>query len=158
MNILKTIRRRRPVHALAFEEILGLDLIHIGEGSFREVYNISGTRLVVKVPLNSAAMDFQTSITHSRREIRRIRQVLRRKNLTHIRRYVPKVYYADYKNGIIVMEMLHRLGKVPRAAEDVIAHLLEDTFSCINNCSDASYDNLGYNGRGQIKVLDWGCV
>lgn len=152
MNILKTIRRRKPTTVDEFEEVLGLDLISLCGGSFREAYNIFGTRLVVKIPYDGPG------VSHSRREIRRIRQVLRRKNLTHVRRYVPKLYYADYKNGILVMEMLHRVGKVSRVSEDIIAHLLEDTFPCVCNDSDASSTNLGYDGRDQIKVLDWGCV
>ena len=125
----------------------------LGYGSFREVYNIFGTSLVVKIPIEGDG-----NVTHSRREIRRIRQVLRRKNLTHVRRYVPKIYYVDYKNGIIVMERLQKIGKITRATEDVICHLFEDTFPCINNDSDADSKNLGLNSRGQIKVLDWGCV
>lgn len=153
MNILKIIRRRKPTTVDEFEAVLGLDLISIGRGSFREVYNIFGTRLVVKIPLEG---DYDR--IHSRREIRRIRQVLRRKNLTYVRRYVPKVYYVDYKNGILIVEQLQKIGKITRATEDVICHLLEDTFPCINNDSDADSKNLGLDGRGQIKVLDWGCV
>ena len=161
MNILKTIRRHKPTSVEEFEDELGLDLIAMDNGSFREVYNISGTRLVVKIPMEidlDGCGVHAMAAAHSRREIRRIRQVLRRKNLTHIRRYVPKVYYADYKSGVIVMEMLRDIGKVDRAAENIIAHMLEDTFPCVNNCSDAKSTNLGINTRGQIKVLDWGCV
>lgn len=153
MNILKTIRRRKPTTVDEFEDVLGLDLLPLDSGAFREVYNISGTRLVVKIPIKGDG-----NVTHSRREIRRIRQVLRRKNLTYVRRYVPKVYYVDYKNGILIVEQLQKIGKITRATEDVICHLLEDTFPCINNDSDADSKNLGLDGRGQIKVLDWGCV
>lgn len=158
MKIIDKIKRRRPITKFDFEEMLGIDLIGLDHGCFREVYHISGTRLVVKIPMEGDCNSTRRcNISHARREIRRIRQALRIKSLRHIRRYVPKIYHMDYESGVIVMDRLHMMT-VPKESEDVIAHMFEDTFRCIGNDSDLSKQNLGYDGRGQIKVIDWGCV
>jgi len=156
-KLVQKLKYHRPTTAKAFEELLGRDLIRIDSGCFREVFAIQGTRLVVKIPFTERN-EHHYSLVHARREIRRVKQVLRNKKYRALWRYVPKIYYSDYATGIVVMTLLNKVGKVSKEAEKTVDNLMEDTFSCIGHQADAEYTNLGYDGRGQIKILDWGCI
>ena len=156
-KIISRMKQYRPQFADEFEQMIGPTLTEIGKGGcFREVFHIEGTRAVIKFPMQDETGNY--SVIHSRREIRRIKQVMRSKKYKHIQRYVPKMYYSDYKNGILIMQFLHDVGDAPEDAQDIIGKMLEDTFCCISKDSDVNKINMGYDGRGQIKVLDWGCV
>ena len=155
-KIISRMKQYRPMFADEFEQMIGPTLTEIGSGCFREVFHVEGTNVVIKFPM----MDEEglSNITHSRREIRRIKQVMRSKKYKHVRRYVPKMRYYDYSNGILMMQLLFGVGDVPKEVAKPIQDMLKDTFSCISNTPDAESTNLGYDGRGQIKLLDWGCV
>ena len=148
-ELIRKMNRFRPTSQEEFEDAISLNLVHLDSGCFREAYVIKGTRIVIKFNLDPA-MKY-----HARREMRVIKRIFHRKSLRHLRRYVPKVYYQDYKNGVIVMELLSKVGKISAEAGGVIDQMFQDTFK--RGGSDANYTNLGKNGRGQIKVLDLGC-
>ena len=120
------------------------------------MFHIPKTNIVIKFP--SLEENSTVSRSHSRREIRRIKQVLRLRRYRHFRRYVPKIFYVDYQNGVLMMELLYEVGKASRPVEKIIDQMLADSFPCLGHRADATGDNLGVNVRGQIKVLDWGCV
>jgi hypothetical protein len=151
-RIINRLRRHRPASYSDFRACTGVNLTEVGYGCFRKTFHIDGFNAVVKFPIES------WGISHSRREIRRLQQVMRRKTLRHLVRYAPKMLYADYKRGIVVMEYLSVIGKsmyVPQSLQDAIGRMLEDTFA---GSSDTKGGNLGYNARRQLKLLDWGCV
>jgi hypothetical protein len=155
-KIISRMKQYRPISADEFEQMIGARLDCIGEGCFREVFRIEGINAVIKFPMQAA--DGNWSTTHSRREIRRIKQIMCSKKYRHVKRYVPRMHHYDYINGILIMQLLYLVGEVPKESVKPIQHMLKDTFPCINNMPDAESTNLGYDGRGQIKVLDWGCV
>ena len=63
----------------------------------------------------------------------------------------------DYKHGVIAMEYINT-GVVPPELCSVIEKMFQDTFPSRRWGADISSTNLGYNNRGQIKVVDWGYV
>jgi hypothetical protein len=155
-KIISKMKQYQPMFADEFERMIGPELQDIESGCFREVFRITGTNTIIKFPLQDETG--KCCITHSRREIRRIKQIMRNKKYKHIRRYVPKMHYYDYTNGILIMQLASEVGKIPKEVSKPIEDLFKDTFPCISNLPDAQSTNLGYDGRGQIKLLDWGCI
>lgn len=153
-KIISRMKQYRPQFADEFEQMIGPTLNEIGSGCFREVFHIEGTNVVIKFPMQED--NTRWSINHSRREIRRIKQIARNEKYRHVRRYVPKTYYYDYQNGVLIMQRLLDL-KISKEVCKPITDMFKDTFFCISDQPDV-YGNVGYDGRGQIKLLDWGCV
>lgn len=149
-SLVHKVNKHKPTTPEDFMDVTGAELIELDQGCFREAYAVAGKRVVVKFLLNPEAK------SHPRREIRRVREILRKKTLRHLRRYVPKFYYMDYSSGVVMMEELNRVGKVSEDTGAVVEKIFEDTFR--RGCADTNYTNLGYDGRGQIKVLDLGGV
>lgn len=157
-SVVQKLKRHRPTSAEEFKKLLGVELVHAGRGGSREAFAIKGTRLIVKFPMYKES-DYQCARAHARKEIRRIQQIRTHERYRALRRYIPKFYYIDCENGIVVMEMLNRVGKVPNSVCAVLDKFLGDTFRTRGGC-DIGYNNLGFSVRGQIKILDWGwgCV
>lgn len=152
-KIINRLRRNRPTSYADFRAATGVNLVETGCGVFRKTFRLQGYNVVVKFPLEDYG------VVHSRREIRRIREVMRKKTLRHLVRYAPKLFYVDYKNGIVVMEKLSVVNKdssIYAEIQKMTSNLIEDTFR--NGSADSKYCNLGYNSREQLKLLDWGCV
>ena len=95
---LKLIRKHGPVTPNDFKK-LGLGLASIGAGVFREVARIKGCDLVVKFPLEEKG-GYSYGIQHSISEMNRIARLSR---VPELKPHLPKVFYFDRKNGIIVM-------------------------------------------------------
>ena len=96
---LKLIRKHSPTSPEAFKK-LGLRLSYLGAGVFREVARIQGCDLVVKFPLDDGAGCYAEGIAHSLSEMKRIERLAR---ISEMKPHLPKVFYFDRKNGIIVM-------------------------------------------------------
>jgi hypothetical protein len=153
--LIDKIKKASLLTVESIEASVGKELVLLGSGCFRSAYKISGTCLVVKIPFEQRKDD-RCSLFHSRREIRAVTKVLSRKSLKHFRRYVPKIYFADYKTGIIVMEMLDTKVDPDKETEKVLRNMFIDTLK--NYSSDVGCGNTGYDRRGQIKIIDWGCI
>ena len=152
-SMVKKLRLLRPRNATEFENLLQVKLVPAGSGGFREAFAIKNSRVIVKFPMSGGS-----SVRHARREIRRIQQILKSEKFFYLRRYVPKIYWWDYKTGVIVVVMLNRVSEATSADTDIVTNMLKDTFSTVGGAPDTAYTNVGYDGRGQLKVLDWGCV
>ena len=98
---LKLIRKHEPVTPNDFKK-LGLGLASIGAGVFREVAQIKGCDLVIKFPLEEKG-GYAYGIQHSISEMNRIARLSR---VPELKPHLPKVFYFDRKNGIIVMQYL----------------------------------------------------
>jgi hypothetical protein len=149
-EVVRRLKMARPYEASDLEGVLCVK--EMDSGCFRTAYHVTGTRIVIKFPMESCGR------SHSRREIRRIREILNRVSLRHMRRYVPKIYYADYQNGVLALELLGSVGHVSNAECIMLEHLAADTFYRSPSNTDLSYTNIGRNSRGQIKILDLGSI
>jgi 5-methylthioribose kinase len=142
---------------------LGLRLRDISDanGAFRVVYKINGLDLVVKVPY------FDSGILHSKAEIKALSRINRLKKYKIIREYMPDVYYANTKTGIIVMRYYKPLKytKINIAAVSILYSLVESVWlecaSSLAGCTDISVNNCGIDAPNSysytIKVIDLGC-
>jgi hypothetical protein len=104
---IKHIQKAKPRTIEDFES-LGFRLKRIGGGVFRGVYRIKSFPLVVKFPRD------EPYDRHSRAEMRKIKKL---SEFPFLRRYLPKVYYYDPKNGVIVMELYHPFSDNVDAAD-----------------------------------------
>jgi hypothetical protein len=147
-SILKLLNRIRP------EEIEGLlhalPTTFIGAGVSRNTFHISNSRWVIKFPMPHG-------IGHSRREIKVIKAITNKKRFRHLARYRPKVLYLNSSTGVVVIEQLHNVDNVPWSEGIIIERMFQDTLGTRANI-DLSYSNMGYNGRGQIKIADFGGI
>ena len=98
-QVLRIIRRNSPTTPEAFKK-LGLRMKPLGAGVFRRVFRIGGCDLVVKFPLSEDSC-FAEGIQHSVSEIKRIERLSR---IDELKPHLPKIFYFDRKNGIIVMQ------------------------------------------------------
>ena len=77
-------------------------------GVFREVYRIVGVPLVVKFPLGDSYSETSEGRRHTNAEVNRIKRL---SAFPVMRKYLPKVYYHDKTDGIVVMRHYPELDK-----------------------------------------------
>ena len=121
----------------------GIKLRYLDEGVFRRVFKVSGCPLVIKFPL---AGEFNDGVQHSISEVARIKRLGRVKELIP---HLPKIFYHDRKNGVLVMQFYPRprddahtvelLGKIIKKLVSRIARV---------QMSDIHSDNVRKRYRG----------
>lgn len=124
----------------------------LGSGISRTAYSIPGTNKVVKV-----AYWADGGQTHH--EIKTIEAISTKKKFHHLRRYLPKMFYHDLEKGVVILERLDTknrrlIREKLDAFENRLRHIKYGNY--LN--SDLHEENVGLTKRGQIKVLDLGCV
>lgn len=155
-ELIRSLRRSRPANAAEFTACTGRALSLLGSGWRRETYRIKGTELVVKFPMQFVELPSEAAvcIRHARAEMRIITNILRRKSLRHLRRFVPKVFYFDHKTGVMVVERLFTKPKPSADVQAIIYRMVQDTF---NSHRALDIDcNIGRDSRGNYKVIDFG--
>lgn len=159
-RLLRLLKKHRPKTAADYRVRIGR-LVKLGEGCFRTCYLIPKTRVVIKFPISNNDDRYEDSLYHSRQDIRVIRDILSKARLKALRKYVPRVFYTSPKTGVIVMERLRQRSVTKRQADAVEtifqAHVKNtedyDSMDLADNRS-----NFAFDARGQIKVLDYGCI
>ena len=151
---LKLIRKHEPVTPKEFRK-LGLGLESIGEGIFREVAKIKGCDLVVKFPLSDGGGCYSEGIQHSISEMNRITRLAR---VPELKPHLPKVFYFDRANGIIVMQYYPPLGEAD--AVEYLGKIVKKLVSkmCKIAMSDIHDGNIRKKRKGweQLVFIDLG--
>ena len=152
---LKLIRKHQPSNPAAFVK-LGFRLNYIGAGVFREVARIAGCDLVVKFPLIPEGDDEgPEGIAHSASEMQRIEKLAR---VAELKPHLPKVFYFDRKNGIIVMQFYPELK--PDAAVELLGKIVKKLVSRVGRVamSDIHDGNVRRKRKGwdQLVFTDLG--
>jgi hypothetical protein len=124
---------------------------YLDSGCFRSVYLLPDIDCVIKFPI------VKSSNYHSRREILISDKIRRRRSLKHLVRYIPKIYYADLKTGVVVMERLFSAKRSDMECLGIIRNIFKDSLGPRSG-GDIYWSNSGRNRRGQIKVLDLGLI
>ena len=134
---LSKIKRHRPATIAAFRGLF--DLQKIGYGVFRQAHRIKGTKLVVKLPRSLSLASLGESVIHSRDEIKRIEKL---KTLPELRPHLPRIYYYDLNNGVIVMQE-YKIDNIENSKllGRVIQKLIKRLIGV--NCSDIHSGNIG---------------
>jgi hypothetical protein len=158
-RLIQLLKKHRPKTPEAYRASIG-KLRYIDAGAFRACYRVLNMPLVIKFPLSDDDYDDDDGWHHARQEIKVIRVLLSKAKFRPLRKYVPRIFYADYRRGILVTEHLDQ-----RKISQDVAEVVEAVFSKYvkpdseyDSCDFDSEDNLGRDAHGQIKVLDFGCI
>ena len=94
-----------------------------GRGSYRNVFTVQGLPIAIKIPQDFYTDNMKDSIQHSRVEITEFRRLNRLKSAKRLLKYLPKLYYSDYQNGIIILQKIDRRlrssGTKQKAVEEI---------------------------------------
>jgi hypothetical protein len=140
------IKRYQPKTLGEFER-LGFKMVHLGGGCFRTVYAIKETDLVVKFAENGETI-------HNVDEVARIRSLGKHK---WFRGHLPKVYYYDHANGIVVMHRYYRVRN-KRKYWDAVCRFIEKLIDKATGVevNDVHEDNLFVDDNGKVTFVDLG--
>jgi hypothetical protein len=160
-EFLRKVRKKKPKNADEFRKIAPLR--SRGSGAYREAFTIVGQNLVVKFPrlkrYRKGGPAHRANIAHARREMYVIGQIKKRDRFKHLRRYLPKIFYMDWKRGIIVMEKLN-FERVNRAwfkrQQEMLSIMVEDTAGMENGGPDIGWHNVGEDNIRRMKIVDLG--
>jgi hypothetical protein len=157
--VVKILRKHKP--KTADQAIAaGIPLKFFGEGCSRQVFRVSGLKMVVKFPMactdpkgnNTASYNLR----HAQQEIRAFRRIRKMKSGAHIRKHLPEVYYEDARRGVIAMKQYRRHSCMD--FESLKAECLNNylrIFFCVDEVNDYGGDNFGIE-NGVLKILDLG--
>lgn len=149
---LRLIRKHRPASLFVAHQ-LGLRLVHLGSGVFRNAYRIKETYLVIKF-IREDGDEY-----HAREEIKNLNKL---KTSKALRKCLPRLYYFDKKSGTSVWEFFPERFNQRNLVEkmgDLIGKLARELTGA--NFQDVHTDNIRADGFGYyqqiIKFIDLGC-
>lgn len=150
-QVINLLKKHKPKNAIEARGI-GLRLRQIGQGAYRAVYAVRDLPLVVKFPTpywSSSGM--KSAIDHARFEIR----TLKRLSTTKMKQYLPKIYFTNWKTGVVCMKKVKPLrssGARSKARQDI-----EKFFRLNKNEHDFAWQNLAKNGKRTV-IIDLGMI
>lgn len=130
----------------------GLKLKAIGSGAYRQVYEIIGYEVVVKIPTFLS----EEGGSHSRIEWNAFKKVSKIKKYKQLRPFLPKIYTCS-RNGIVLMKKYDSVkGKrrLFRIQLTQIQEILDDLFD--GSWLDIYWQNVAIHGN-KLKIIDFGC-
>lgn len=144
----------------------GLTLKFIGDGGFRVVFKISGTGLVVKVPMTE--MDqaelghnyAHTPIIHAKTEWSYRKKVMREKKYEFFRPYMPALHCLVPSTGVLLADYYRPLPYARTKYDAEIDQIIGSLAAIGVNDGDVAKDkkdNYGISSDGQLKIIDLGC-
>jgi len=159
-EIIKLFKEYKPKTAKEARNI-GLSLTRLASGAFREVYAInkqdSANRLVVKFPISGASKE--GNLEHARHEIYVIRKITRIQKFAALRPFIPAMYYADTRNGVLLTDYYHKVGQSKAV---FVGHVLQQVADAIFDDEGDDRDIAGYNimqtREGEFKIIDLGLL
>lgn len=156
-SVVELLKKYKPKFRSDFKK-LGLKLKFIGSGAFRNAYQIIDTNLVVKFPNDP---EYYEDVEHSQDEIYHIRTINKNAKYKVLRPFIPKLHYANYKYGVIVMDKFQKVRYNDKAAVAVV-NVLNEVMNAITGHKSGWYDlsiwNIGIDWDGAYKVLDLGLL
>ena len=156
--VVKILRKHTPKTA---EQAIaaGIPLKYFDEGCSRQVFRVSGLKMVVKFPMACTDPKGNTAsynLRHARQEIRGFRRIRKLKSGAHIKKHLPEIYYEDARRGVIAMKMYRRHTyrdyESPKA--ECLSNYLSIFFCCGEN-NDYGGNNFGIE-NSVMKILDLG--
>ncbi len=163
MNIRTAIRRIKKFKPTTPEEFADAgvpvldDKKFVHAGVFREVYRIVGVPLVVKFPFGDSYLEPSGGRKHTNAEVNRIKRL---SAFPVMRKYLPKVYYHDKTNGIVVMR--HYAELVKDGTDDTIINkfiqdLIKDiTGIRLGDVHDGNIRSHNGSNTGRPILIDLG--
>jgi len=122
----------------------------LDEGCYRKVYSILGTGTVIKFPFAAKKEYLSDSIAHALREMMAFSKVRKRRKF---RKHLPKIYYQDLLNGVMLMKE-YRRGGTDDWKEKALIRRFRNSFR--SPCGDLGWYNMGRDEKGTNIFLDLG--
>lgn len=149
-EVIALVREKQPKDKKAFAK-LGLTLEQIGEGVYRKVYKIKGTKLVVKIPNKG-----KSSITHAISEYEAVYYTKKDNKCEAIHNLLPEVYYFNNDTGIMLMRYYYPIRSNKYMISSLVKQLVEAVHPYAKKKStDIHSDNIGRAGYHPV-ILDLG--
>ena len=145
-QIIKILRTVKPTCPSSLKGKLRIK--ELGTGIGRKAFRIADSPIVIKFPRGTEGR------TQTRREIDTIRMIKTKKRFRTLRCYLPIVYYQNKKNAVIAMEFV-------RFDEYIAAPTIKKQFRKFfkkNSFTDIHDENVGFNLKNKIKVIDLGYI
>ena len=163
MSLKSTIRLLNAYKPSSLKEIkeLGLRLRKISndESLYRDVYKVVGIPMVLKIPhqegtYNECPVSDAEARTHAFNECKAILRINQYKKYESLRKFMPKLYYFDQKNGIIALHFYQPFN-FPEEAKRVIARLVKGFVDaiCPLDDNDVHYDNIAVGDKYYNPVI-----
>ncbi len=170
-QVIKVLKTYQPIDEQDFTNLSRARLLrtkYLSRGAFRTVRTIKDTNLVVKIPLGNccncgdcAALGNSDNIFHSTLEIKSYKRLQKLKKYAKIKQYLPVIHFHDPKTGVILMERYRRL-RGPGKHKDTMNWLSEFLTTAENldevDIDSSKSDNYGVDNKGNLKILDFGCI
>lgn len=135
----------------------GLPLSLLGSGAYRRVYDIPGTKLVVKFP-NFEYLTAEECIKHSVKEYEAVTKVMvsRSKAYAPIKKHMPKIHFCNPLTGVLVVNKYKLLGADKGEARRLLSLKIKTASNVSGILDIQNGGNVGVDGRGTLKVIDAG--
>lgn len=159
-RIIHSLERNRPNSAQKLLDACNFPLKHIGGGAFRDVYQIIGTDILVKIPrfgLDSTEPTL-TNLEHSREEFKAWKKIRRSKSKkwSHLKEHLPEFLYHDWNTGVTLVRKYSPV-RYSRAVANWCADMENSVTDMFNTLSaDLHYANLGRDKNGTFRFIDLG--
>ena len=165
-NIARVLKLEKPE---TVEDLLincGLSLKFIGEGAFRFVFKIVGTRLVVKVPMTETDQAelghnyAHTPIVHASTEWKYRKKVMREKKYEFFRPYMPTLHCLVPLTGVTLTDYYRPVPWSRTKYDDEIDQIIGNLASIgvlDGDVGPDKRDNYGIDRYGKLRIIDLGC-
>ena len=169
MKAAQIARRMKLDKPKTVEDLLircGLTLKFIGDGGFRVVFKISGTGLVVKVPMtekDQAELGHNyghTPIIHAKTEWKYRKKVMREKKYEFFRPYMPTLHCLIPSTGVTLCDYYRPLPWSRTKYDDEIDQIIANLAGIGVMDGDVGpdkRDNYGIDRDGKLRIIDLGC-
>ena len=162
-NMIALFEEHKPKTVRELKD-LGFSVKRVGSGAFRSCFIIMQKHdvencIVVKIPITKPGST-RGNLEHAQHEIATIRKINKQKRFTALRPFMPKILYADYRHGVIVMPYYYPVRETRGFIVSVVLGRVADAvFDDRNNEErDISPWNIRMNKCGEYKLIDLGLI
>jgi hypothetical protein len=164
MNRERALTEIRFFHPKTERDLLvkcGFGLKALGEGAYRDAYQIIGTDLVIKLPIRhrKSKARIEYSIEHSRLEVSAIDKVSKSKakRWQMFKHLMPEILYFNHTYGVTVMPKYRRVGHPKHTDAIVKLDKLVGHYHDLEDCDVYNTGNWAEDKDGNLKLIDLGC-
>lgn len=178
LNIDEVVKRLKTHKPTNLEEVMQdckLPLKYVSNGAYRQVYQIVGTRSVIKIPRNPVKTEeiyndkthkwktkYETSydVTHANQEFQALQRMKRCKiRMAFLQPHLPEFYHFNQMTGISLVKKYNKVKYNTHIKTiDKIREGVARVFKIDNWDTDLHENNFGLDKDGTLKLIDLGCI
>lgn len=155
-QVVSRLRRHKPTSELALLKVCKFPLRFIGNGVFRDVYEILDTGYVLKMP------NGQSSVEHAVNEYRAWRQIKRsrRVKFKSIKPHLPEILYFSEHSGLTLMPKYEEpeWGTYEKEMDRLETAVREAFGAEEADLGSEKWDNFGVDKDGNLRIIDLGVL